>query len=136
MPSLFDIQKEDNTSTLVKKYVQKYGERTNRNVIGYYSGWLSSSQNLAFGIDDLVKNGFMAMCANLNFDKGLDLILHTPGGSIGATESIIDYLRDVFDGDVRAIVPQIAMSGGQWWHVPVGKLLWADNLVWVRLILK
>lgn len=112
MPSLFDIQKEDKTSTLIKKYVRKYGEKTNRNVVGYYSGWLSSSENLAFGIDDLDKNGFMAMCQNLNSDKGLDLILHTPGGSIGATESIIDYLREMFDGDVRAIVPQIAMSGG------------------------
>ena len=44
--------------------------------------------------------------------KGLDLILHTPGGSIAATESIIEYLNNVFNGDIRAIVPQIAMSGG------------------------
>lgn len=52
------------------------------------------------------------MCHGLNFEKGLDLILHTPGGDVAATESIIEYLNDVFEGDIRAIVPQIAMSGG------------------------
>lgn len=42
----------------------------------------------------------------------MDLILHTPGGDISATEQIIKYLRSMFDGDVRAIVPQMAMSAG------------------------
>jgi hypothetical protein len=31
---------------------------------------------------------------------------------MSATESVIDYLRQVFGTDMRAIVPQIAMSGG------------------------
>jgi len=44
--------------------------------------------------------------------KGLDLLLHTPGGETAATESLVDYLRSVFDTDIRAIIPQIAMSGG------------------------
>ncbi|MHB1126932.1 MAG: hypothetical protein ACYC2T_08230 [Bacillota bacterium] len=46
--------------------------------------------------------------------KGLDLILHTPGGEIAATESLVDYLRSMFGSDIRAIVPQIAMSCGLW----------------------
>lgn len=81
-------------------------------MIVYYSGWLSSTDNLPFGIDDMDKNGFMAMCEDLDFDKGLELILHTPGGSVAATESLIDFLNNNFCGDIRAIVPQIAMSGG------------------------
>ena len=32
--------------------------------------------------------------------KGLDLILHTPGGDIAATESLVDYLHKMFD-DIR-----------------------------------
>jgi len=40
------------------------------------------------------------------------LLLHTPGGSVGATESIVDYLRRMFGNNIRAIVPQIAMSAG------------------------
>lgn len=36
--------------------------------------------------------------------KGLDLILHTPGGDLAATQSIVDYLYTFFNGDVRVIV--------------------------------
>ena len=48
----------------------------------------------------------------LDRNQGLDLILHTPGGAIGATQSLVDYLRRPFDRDIRAIVPQLAMSAG------------------------
>ena len=57
-------------------------------------------------------NWFMGMVHGLDKEKGLDLILHTPGGSISATESIINYLHELFGADIRAIVPQLAMSGG------------------------
>lgn len=40
------------------------------------------------------------------------MVLHTPGGSIGATESIVHYLKSMFGNNIRAIVPQIAMSAG------------------------
>ncbi len=39
-------------------------------------------------------------------------MLHTPGGSVAAAESIVDYLKRMFGNDVRTIVPQIAMSAG------------------------
>ena len=54
----------------------------------------------------------MTTIDGLDRKLGLDLVLHTPGGETAATESLVDYLRQMFDGDVRAIVPQIAMSGG------------------------
>jgi ClpP class serine protease len=44
--------------------------------------------------------------------KGLDLVLHTPGGDIAATEAIVSYLWRMFDKDIRVIVPQLAMSAG------------------------
>ncbi len=40
------------------------------------------------------------------------LILHTPGGDLAATESIVDYLYSMFGTNVRAIIPQISMSAG------------------------
>lgn len=43
---------------------------------------------------------------------GLDLLLHTQGGSIAATTSLVHYLRQMFGNNIRAIVPQIAMSAG------------------------
>ena len=54
----------------------------------------------------------MATVHQLDRKLGLDLILHTPGGRIAATQSIVDYLHKMFKGDLRAVVPQIAMSGG------------------------
>jgi len=48
----------------------------------------------------------------LTRNKGLDLILHTPGGDLAATESLVDYLYSMFGKDIRVIVPQISMSAG------------------------
>ena len=33
--------------------------------------------------------------------------MHTPGGEVGATEHLVEYLKDVFNNDIRVIVPQI-----------------------------
>lgn len=64
------------------------------------------------GIDDADKIGFMTTIHGLDRSKGLDLILHTPGGETAVIESIVDYLRKMFGSNIRAIVPQLALSGG------------------------
>lgn len=86
-------------------------EKTGRNVIVYYSGWLTVDSDETT-IDAMDKNAFIDLINNLDNTKGLDLILHTPGGVVSATESLIDYLHAVFGEDIRAIIPQMAMSGG------------------------
>jgi len=97
---------------LRRKYVKELSEKTKRNTIIYYSGWLQKP-GIPFGlINDDDKNGFMATINKLDRSLGLDLILHTPGGETAATESIVDYLRQMFGTNIRAIVPQLAMSGG------------------------
>ena len=78
MPSLFEIEKENETPSIIKKYVGLLHEKTERNVIVYYSGFLSTPPGLPIEINDMDKNGFMAMCHELNVEDGLDLILHTP----------------------------------------------------------
>jgi membrane-bound ClpP family serine protease len=83
-----------------------------RNIIAYYSGFLSKPAIEGIEINDEDKNGFMTAVNKLDKSLGLDLILHTPGGSLAATESIVDYLRRIFGTNIRAIVPQIAMSAG------------------------
>lgn len=114
MPSLIEVKREiyTNPVSTLDKYTKLLSEYTGRNVILYASGWLNLSSDLPTGIDDKDMNGFMAMTHGLDFDKGLDLILHTPGGGVAATESIINYIYKMFDGDVRALIPQLAMSGG------------------------
>jgi len=44
-------------------------------------------------------------------DKGLTLVLHTPGGVTNAAESVVAYLRSKFT-DIEVIVPTLAMSAG------------------------
>ena len=120
MPSWGQIQQQINTSSpydvLRNEYISKISNKTGRNVIIYYSGWLQKPgiRSPNFSINDEDKNGFMIACHKLDLDrsKGADLILHTPGGDVAATESLIDYLYSMFDGNIRAIIPQLSMSGG------------------------
>jgi len=109
---LDEIRASGSTQDVIRrKYLQTVHEITGRNVIIYYSGWLQSN-NLAAEINDEDKNGFMTVIHQMDRSKGLDLLLHTPGGETAATESLVDYLRSMFGTDIRAIVPQLAMSGG------------------------
>jgi ClpP class serine protease len=94
------------------RYLEQLQKHTGRNVIAYYSGWLSKPQIVGLEINDEDKNGFMMAVHKLDRDRGLDLILHTPGGDIASTQSIVDYLRKMFGNNIRAVVPQIAMSAG------------------------
>lgn len=94
------------------KALKKLHEKTQRNVIAYYSGWLSRPGVQMLGINDEDMNGFMNAVYGLDKSIGLDLILHTPGGSIASAESIVNYLHLMFHKDMRVIVPQVAMSAG------------------------
>lgn len=98
--------------TVRRKYLRKVFEITGRNTIAYYSGWLQKPQAADTAVNDKDKSGFMLAINKLDRSKGLDLILHTPGGDIAATESLVDYLYAMFDKDIRVIVPQISMSAG------------------------
>jgi ClpP class serine protease len=95
-----------------RRYLERLFEATGRNVIAYYSGFLSRPGIQLLDINDEDMNGFMMAVHRLDRSKGLDLLLHTPGGSIAATESIVNYLQAMFKDDIRVIVPQIAMSAG------------------------
>lgn len=97
---------------LRKKYLGSLSKLTGRNVIAYYSGWLNYPDEEKTEINDMDMSAFMAVVNSLDVDKGLDLILHTPGGSIVATEALVKYLRNIFGTNIRAIVPQLAMSAG------------------------
>lgn len=95
-----------------RKYLSKINDITKRNVIAYYSGWLQVPQAADTAVNDKDKSGFMLAINKLDKSLGLDLLLHTPGGDIAATESLVDYLYSMFGNDIRVIVPQISMSAG------------------------
>ena len=115
MPSWNDVLNELQPKSLDDvrhKYLLQLHQYTDRNVICYYSGWLQKMGSDKSDINDGDKNGFMNAVYQLDKSKGLDLILHTPGGDVAATESIVNYLRKIFGINIRVIVPQIAMSAG------------------------
>lgn len=94
------------------KYLKTMFKYTKRNVIAYYSAFIQKPRIDGTGIDDNDKNAFMQAVCGLDRSKGLDLILHTPGGQMAAAESLVCYLKALFGKDIRVFVPQIAMSAG------------------------
>ncbi|OGS02640.1 MAG: hypothetical protein A3G41_06860 [Elusimicrobia bacterium RIFCSPLOWO2_12_FULL_59_9] len=98
------------SDTVRRKYIRALQAHTGRATILYASKWTQpgiSDPNLLSIVDEDV-HGFMEVVRGLG-DGGLDLILHSPGGSAEATEAIVSYLRARFSG-IRVIVPQAAMS--------------------------
>lgn len=98
--------------TIRKDVLKSISNISGRNVITYYSGWLKSSDIPNLHINDNDINALMNAINKLDHSKGLDLILHTPGGDIAATESIVNYLQSVFPNNIRAFIPQLSMSAG------------------------
>lgn len=107
-----DSKSRASLDTVRRRYLGRLENYTGRNVIAYYSGFLSKPQVQQSDLNDEDKNGFMTAIHRLDRSKGLDLILHTPGGSISAAQSLVHYLRQMFGRDIRAVVPQLAMSAG------------------------
>ena len=84
--------------------------RGNATVIFYASAFLQRvSDKASITREDI--NGFMNALYEAPTDRGLVLILHTPGGDPNAVESIVEYLHAKFDR-IEVVVPYLAMSGG------------------------
>lgn len=100
-----------------RRYLKELFELRGRNIIIYYSGWLqrphlATEPGVSISIDDADKTGFMSAIKGMDRTKGLDLVLHTPGGDMAATESLVEYLRSMFGTNISAFIPQLAMSAG------------------------
>lgn len=90
------------------------GLRQNRNVILWGSAFLQKpifpGPFISISGEDL--NGFMSVIHGMDCSRGLTLIIHTPGGEMGAAETIVSYLRAKFEHNFEVIVPTFAMSAG------------------------
>lgn len=73
--------------------LDKIAKLNNRNTIYYYSPFLQSlKQNPDLFINEIDMNGFVSALAKFDDkNKGLDLIIETPGGATAATEFIVEY---------------------------------------------
>lgn len=95
--------------TIRHRHLAELAKFTQRNVILYVSEFTGGgSQSSAVSIIDEDIQGLMEVLHGLQ-GTAVDLIIHSPGGSIEAAEAFVEYLRSKFD-DVRVVVPQLALS--------------------------
>lgn len=95
-----------------RKYLAALFAKTGRPVVVYATAWMASAvanispDLISIGPEDI--HGFMEATHGIQ-NGPLDIILHSPGGSPTAAESIVEYLRSRFD-DIRIFVPHMSMS--------------------------
>ena len=118
MPTRDQLQKEIHAfkqkgqDTVRRKYLAALNRKTGRDTVIYFSSYGMqrafpvSSASLSITDEDI--QGFMTSLHKLKSDQ-LDLILHSPGGSLEAADQIVQYLRAKYQ-NIRAIIPQNAMS--------------------------
>ncbi len=98
--------------TIRHKYLKQLHNISKRDTVIYFSSWsiarLYPVPHAAVSVwpDDI--QGFMASLHGLKGGE-LDLVLHSPGGSLEAADQIVQYLRTKYQ-HIRAIIPQNAMS--------------------------
>lgn len=105
-----DQNGNSNFDGIRRKYLAELHRHTGTEVILYASGWLQKPDTppalVSIGDEDI--QALMEVSQGLTGNR-LDLIMHSPGGSPEAAESIVSYLRQRFS-HIRLIVPQLAMS--------------------------
>ena len=95
-----------------KNILDKFHKARGRNSVVYYSGFWQKPMQEATEICEADRGALFDVVNELDPNKGLDLILHTPGGSVDVAESIGNYLRAVFGTNIEVFVPFSAMSAG------------------------
>jgi hypothetical protein len=117
MPGRNDIINEVNNyknagqDIIRRNYIKDLADYTKFDTIVYASAFTLGRpgipQNiLSINLNDI--QGYMTCLNGLHGDH-LDLILHSPGGSLEAAEQTVQYLRSKYNF-IRAIIPQNAMS--------------------------
>jgi len=118
MPNRNEVQQEilkkkgEAQDEVRRGFLKDLAQYTGRDTIIYASAFTNQKGQslpgvvLSVSLDDV--QSFMSALHGLKNDK-LDLLLHSPGGSMESAEQIVQYLRAKYK-HIRAIVPQNAMS--------------------------
>lgn len=107
------IESKNNHDIVRRKYLEILADVTGHDVISYATDFTTINPikaqfggGMQIGLPD--KDMFDEVTKNLSNPK-LDIVLHSPGGSAEATESIVELLRSRFEY-IRVIVPSAAKS--------------------------
>jgi hypothetical protein len=101
-----------------RKYLTRLHDLTGRDTILYATDWLTGKPDTSIVLEDM--QGLMSACRGLA-GPGLDIILHSPGGSPDATASIVRYLRGKYT-HIRVFVPLAAMSAATMWALSADEI--------------
>lgn len=103
-----------------RKYLTQLHQYTGRDLILYATDWLGGAQGpVSITLEDM--QAMMEVNKGLT-GPGLDIILHSPGGSAEATASIVTYLRKKFS-HIRVFVPLAAMSAATMWALSANEIV-------------
>lgn len=94
-----------------RRYIASQYAHSKRAVILYATKWTQGSEGVPpdmISVSDGDIQGFMECLHGVKETK-LDLIIHSPGGSLAAADACVQYIRSKFN-HVRVFVPQAAMS--------------------------
>lgn len=94
-----------------REYMKELGDLTGHDTVVYASSFIVPNPHIPgeiISINDEDVQCFMSVLHGLSGEK-LDIVLHSPGGSINSADQIVQYLRRKYDY-IRVIVPQNAMS--------------------------
>ncbi len=111
-----------NFDAVRRKYLSQLAAYTSRSTILYATDFLSGRGNPADVTINLMDMQALMEVVHSLPGTELDLILHTPGGSPEALESLVRYLRTRFT-HIRAFVPLAAMSAGTMWALACDEII-------------
>src|SRR5260370_40197378 len=123
-PDQFDINR--------RKKMKAVQEITGRTLISYAADFIAPNPLKAQLTDSLMsisladKDSFDEVPRNLQKDSKIDVLLHSPGGSAEATESIVDLLRERFS-HIRFIIQNVAKTATTLLAMPGEQLLMDDR---------
>lgn len=110
-----------------REYLTNLHQLTGRAIILYATAWFESRPippgEVQVALPDL--QGLMEACSNIE-ERELDIILHSPGGSAEAAESLVEYLRQRFD-DIRVFIPVAAMSAATMMALSADRLVMGQH---------
>ena len=113
--------------TVRREYLTNLYQLTGRALILYATAWFESRPippgEVQVALPDL--QGLMEACSNIK-ERELDIILHSPGGSAEAAESLVEYLRQRFD-DIRVFIPVAAMSAATMMALAADRLVMGQH---------
>ena len=123
----FEKEKKPPFDFVRRKYLKELYDYTKRNTILYATAWTQKtdvpSHFLSITEEDI--QGFMEVIHSLTGDQ-LDIIIHSPGGFLEATEALVTYLRTQFN-HVRVIIPYGAMSAATMLACSANEIVMGDH---------